>query len=89
MNWNNRNKEREDGVSGIKSLGILLLGPILGLAYVISMPFIVIGAVIVLTGERIIAVMLRLVSFGWRPREAYLGGKNKLKRKEKNNENKG
>lgn len=67
-----------------KGIAALLLGPIIGLVYVISMPFIAIATVAILIGKKLLSSMLSLmrslVSFGWRPSEAYLGGKKKNKR---------
>ena len=70
-----------------KGIASLLLGPIIGLAYVISMPFIAIATIAALIGKKtaigMLSLMRNLVSFGWRPSEAYLSGKKK-KRKKKN-----
>jgi|Deesub1362A_J573_1020465.scaffolds.fasta_scaffold00199_13 uncharacterized metal-binding protein len=67
-----------------KGLLLLLLGPILGLVYVIFLPFIAIAAIITLIGVKIGGGTLNLirnaVSFGWRPREAYLTGKKRGKK---------
>jgi hypothetical protein len=63
---------------------MVLLGPIIGLIYVISLPFIGIVTVATLAGGKLIGGMYRLVgrsiSFGWRPRTAYLAGKKKGKK---------
>lgn len=68
-----------------KRIAALLLGPIIGLVYVISMPFIVIATIVILIGKKALSGMLSLlrslVSFGWRPSEAYLGGKKKKRKK--------
>mgnify|MGYP001627345352 CR=1 FL=1 len=73
-----------------KGIGALLLGPILGLVYVITLPFIAIATIVTLIGKKalsgILSVIRNLVSFGWRPSEAYLSGK---KRKKKNISKKG
>jgi len=62
---------------------ILLLGPIVGLAYVVFLPIIGIGTAISLIVQRTLGGIFNLgkhmISFGWRPTEAYLGGKNKKK----------
>jgi hypothetical protein len=62
---------------------ILLLGPILGLAYVVFLPIMGIVTVLSLMVQRTLGVVFGLgkhvVSFGWRPAESYLGGKNKKK----------
>ncbi len=60
---------------------MLLLGPILGLLYVIFLPFIAIAMMISLLAEKIFKGMWNIASFGWRPTEAYLAGKRKGKKK--------
>ena len=66
-----------------RGLGALLLGPILGLVYVIALPFIAIATIVTLIGKKalggILNLLRNLVSFGWRPSEAYLSGKKKKK----------
>lgn len=68
----------------LKGIGALLLGPILGLAYVIALPFITIATIVSLLGREIVGAALgvvrNIVSFGWRPSEAYLAGKKKKKK---------
>jgi hypothetical protein len=75
----------EQGVSRSAAWN-LLMGPILGLIYVITLPFIAIGTMIVLLGKKLIGGMFNLlgslVSFGWRPTEAHLAGKKKDKKRE-------
>jgi hypothetical protein len=66
----------------------LVMAPVLGLLYVIALPFIAIGTVAVVMGKRaaegLYHVVGNLVSFGWRPMEAHLAGKKKeRKRREK------
>lgn len=60
---------------------MLILGPILGLLYVIFLPFVAIVIMVTLLGKKIAEGIFHLarnfVSFGWRPTEAYLGGKKK------------
>ena len=62
---------------------ILLLGPIIGLAYVVFLPIIGIGTALSLIVQKtlggIFSLGKHIVSFGWRPAEAYLGGKKKKK----------
>lgn len=68
-----------------KGVAALLFGPFLGLAYFISLPFIAIATIVTLIVKIILRGMLslarNLVSFGWRPSEAYLAGKKKTKKK--------
>jgi hypothetical protein len=72
----------DDDSMGKKAL-LLLLGPFIGLAYVIALPFISIATMVVLLSRKIVGAIFNLlgnlVSFGWRPGEAYLGGKKKKK----------
>jgi hypothetical protein len=65
--------------------GIMLLaGPVIGLLYVLCLPFIGIATIASLATGRIVSGLLSLIgkslSFGWRPREAYLSGKKKSKK---------
>jgi hypothetical protein len=64
---------------------MLVAGPFIGLIYVIGLPFIAIATIVILIGKKTLGGMLslttNLVSFGWRPSEAYLGGKNKKDKK--------
>jgi len=65
---------------------VLLAGPLLGLFYVIALPFMAVGTIVTLLGKKIVAGLFNLlgnlVSFGWRPSEAHLTGKKKGKKKE-------
>jgi hypothetical protein len=62
----------------------LVLGPVLGLLYVICMPFMAIATIVTLLAGKVMGGVLGLlrdlVSFGWRPSEAYLSGKKKKKK---------
>jgi hypothetical protein len=65
--------------------GIMLLaGPVVGLLYVILLPFIGITTIGILAARKVAGGMLSLVgkslSFGWRPKVAYLSGKKKAKK---------
>ena len=64
---------------------MLVLGPFLGLAFVIAMPFMAIGTVAVLLIGKASGALLNLASkivyFEWRPTEAYLAGKRKSEKK--------
>ena len=64
----------------LKSAGKVAIAPFVGLFYVIMMPFVfafAIGLAVVKGLARLTGVNL---SFGWRPLEAYLGGKKIEKR---------
>jgi hypothetical protein len=62
---------------------IVLWGPVLGLAYIVILPIMGIVTVFSLLLQRTLGGVFNLgrsiVSFGWRPSVAYLGGKNKKK----------
>ncbi len=62
---------------------VLLSGPILGLAYIVFLPIMGIVTALSLLVQKALGGVFSLgryiVSFGWRPSEAYLGGKNKKK----------
>jgi len=64
---------------------MLLLGPIVGLLYVILMPIIGIATVAAFAVRKVLGGMYNLVaksiSFGWQPMSAYLSGKKKKKEK--------
>jgi hypothetical protein len=64
---------------------MLLLGPIVGLLYVILMPIIGITTVAAVAVRKVLGGMYNLVaksiSFGWQPMNAYLSGKKKKKEK--------
>ncbi len=62
---------------------MLFLGPVLGLAYVMVMPIMAVVTILVLLVQKTLGGAIKLtkniISFGWSPTEAYLGGKNKKK----------
>jgi hypothetical protein len=64
---------------------MLIVGPVIGLLYVICLPFIGIATIASLAVGKIVNGLLGLVgtslTFEWRPLEAYLLGKNKKKGK--------
>jgi hypothetical protein len=65
------------------SSAVLLVGPIFGLAYIVFLPIMGIVTALSLMVQKALGGVFSLgkyiVSFGWRPSEAYLGGKNKKK----------
>ena len=76
------------GGSAKRSLGRLAAAPLIGLLYVISLPFLFIGTfakeLVGLAADafgRATGEAGRTVSFGWRPTEAYLGGRKEKKAK--------
>jgi hypothetical protein len=70
-----------------KRVVLLLMAPFIGLAYVIALPFVLIATVAALVGRKVVGtifnLMGNLVSFSWRPDEAYLGGKKKKEEKKR------
>lgn len=76
----------------IPAAGILAAGPLLGLLYAVFLPFIGIAMLVTLVGQKALAGVANMigstVSFGWRPLEAYLGGKKKKGEKAKKDETK-
>ena len=69
---------REDATFGKKAVD-LLLGPVVGLVYVIFLPFISVTAIIVMLGGKALGklwnIARSLAYFEWRPSEAIPGGK--------------
>lgn len=67
----------------VQGMAALLIGPVVGLAYVICMPFITIGTIAALMGRQVLrgvlGVLRDLATFGWRPSEAYLSGRKRRK----------
>jgi hypothetical protein len=70
----------------------VLYGPILGLLYVVALPFIAIATVAALAGEKVWKGMVNLfgksMSHKWNPTEAYLTGKKRGKKEGKENASK-
>ncbi len=69
-------------------VGVMLLsGPIIGLLYVVFLPFMGIVMVAIALGREILAGVISLfgksISYDWRPQNAYLAGKKKEKTKKK------
>lgn len=65
---------------------MLLAGPVIGLLYVVLLPFIGIATVAAVAGRKAVGGVFNLIgkslSFGWRPRTAYLAGKKKKDKKD-------
>lgn len=66
------------------NIAVLLLGPFVGLAYILVMPFLAVIMVMTLLIGGLGTVLANLfgktVSFGWRPVEAYLSGRKRLEK---------
>ena len=67
----------------LRTTGKVIAAPFIGLAYIIALPFWFAYAL----GSAMVSGMISLVgkevAFGWRPAEAYLAGKKKMKNKER------
>ncbi len=65
---------------------MLLAGPVIGLLYVVLLPFIGIATVTAVAARKAFAGIFNLIgkslSFGWRPSTAYLAGKKKSDKKD-------
>ncbi len=63
---------------------MLMAGPVLGLLYAAFLPFIGIAMTVGLVGKKLFGglaqVAAKSTSFGWRPIEAYLDGKQRRKK---------
>ncbi len=67
--------------------GVLLLaGPVIGLLYAALFPFVSLGVVLLAAGRKaggsIVSLIAKNISFHWIPKNAYLAGKKKGKKKE-------
>lgn len=65
----------------MSSVLFLAMGPVIGLLYVITLPFIgivTVGTLIIgKVMQGVFGLLGKSLSFGWRPRTAYLSGKKK------------
>lgn len=63
----------------------LIVGPLMGLLYVLFLPFIGLVMVTILTlkklGVSLFSLVRTVAAFGWRPMEAYLAGRKKHPKK--------
>jgi hypothetical protein len=64
---------------------MLLAVPLIGLLYVVLLPFIAIGTVMALAAGKVfgglVALVGKSISFGWRPAVSYLSGRKKKQKK--------
>jgi hypothetical protein len=66
------------GDNKVGTIVMLLASPIIGLVYVVFLPFIGIATLAAVAGRGVLgSVAGKTISFGWRPVEAYLAGKKK------------
>lgn len=85
-----RQTGRESTMTSLKRLAV---APFIGLAYVIALPFLftfaLCGELVGMATDGLERVFGRSLTFGWRPMEAYLGGRKERKAaKEKDKEKK-
>ena len=78
---------REGKENTMRTLKRLAAAPFIGLSYVVSLPFVfayAVGRECLLVAGEAFEGALRMAGFGWRPMEAYLGGRKDKKEKAKN-----
>jgi len=63
-----------------KTIGRVAAAPFIGIAYVVSLPFVFAYALGSSAVNGLFGMIGKEVSFGWRPSEAYLAGKKKGKK---------
>lgn len=81
-----KTENAESGIPARMPPGLsLILGPLIGFAYVVFLPFIGLAMVTVLTlrkaGTALFSLLRTVATFGWRPLEAYLAGRKKHSKK--------
>lgn len=71
----------------LPAAAVLLAGPLVGLLYAVFLPFIGIAMTLILVGRKLavglVHMAVKSTSFGWRPIESYLDGKQRKKREPK------
>lgn len=73
---------REGGMKNfMRSIGKMISAPFIGLAYVVALPVAFVVALFSTALGGLAGAFGKSASFGWRPAEAYLGGKKKEKNK--------
>jgi hypothetical protein len=74
---------RETGYRAtLRTLGKVMAAPFIGLAYILALPFWFAYALVSAIVNGMISLVGKEAVFGWRPTEAYLAGKKKMKNKE-------
>jgi hypothetical protein len=66
-----------------KTMGKIVSAPFIGLAYIVSLPFIFAYAILSAATSSVLNLVGKEASFGWRPLEAYLAGRKKKEEKKK------
>lgn len=67
----------------VKSIGMVAAAPFIGLAYLIALPFAFLYALGSAAVRGVASLAGGTATFGWRPTEAYFGGKKKKEKEEK------
>jgi len=67
----------------LKTVGRIAAAPFIGAAYVVALPFAFFGAIASVAAGAALDAFGKTAVFGWRPTEAYLTGKKKKEKKEK------
>lgn len=81
---------RETGYGNtLRTVGKIAAAPFIGLAYIVMLPFSFAIALAMALGNALSRLAGPSVSFGWRPVEAYLAGKKKRKKENKETETRG
>lgn len=75
---------KETGKENVyKTIGRIVTAPFIGLAYIVSLPFVFAYAILSAATAGVLNMVGKEAAFGWRPSEAYLAGrKNKEEKKE-------
>lgn len=84
--WTLKSGGMEDSLYNRLPFGLAMpLGLIVGGLYIIALPLMIAATAVYVVGLKILGAVVspvqKSVSFGWRPTEAYLAGKNKKEKK--------
>ncbi len=78
---------RETGKDNMyKTMGRIVSAPFIGLAYIVSVPFVFAYAILSVVAAGVLGAVGKEAAFGWRPSEAYLGGRKKKDEEKKKDE---
>ena len=73
-----------NGDHKVATVAMMLAGPIIGLLYVVCLPFVGVATLAVAAGRKVLggaaSAAGKTISFGWRPVESYLAGRKKGKK---------
>ncbi len=76
-------RKKGGGRHVLKVMVRVATAPLIGLFYVIALPFAFLAAVVYAAVNGVLGLAGRSATFGWRPSEAYLAGRKRGERKEK------